>query len=323
MGASFTKFKDRIWFAVDGGTKRLATAPAWVQSMGYGLVEGILYTAYIVPRSPLRGTATAFSKVVGQGPPRKLYKRFTKNFTLALRRMETLRLGRTDEIDRLLNIPEVDRLESSLSDGKGAILVMPHCHGSVVMVRALASRYPVLMLVRGPAKEARAITQRPYYTHIGCELFDVRQSTDAQVARAVLGALKSGKIVVGVVDRIKAAPPEDEPVRRSDDSVRATIFEQPAGFVGWPARFAARCKVPILPVMVEQTSDDMTLHIGASIPAEDTYKTTQMWVTELEKLYLRFPTDWGFVYDKHWSRVMHHQAQALSDSSKKGRQDHQ
>lgn len=312
MRVSFTKFKDRIWFAVDNGTKRLATAPSWVQTMGYGVLQSILFLAYEIPRSPLKRTARAFSQVVDQGPPRKLYEQFAKKFTLGLRRMELLRLGKTDEIDRLLNIPDVDRLDGILSDGKGAILVIPHCHASVIMVRALASRYPVLMLIRGPAKESRAKTQRPYYEHIGCELFDVRKSSDAQVARAVFGALRAGKIVVGVVDRIKEAPPEAEPVRKSDDAIRALVFEQPAGFAGWPARFGARCQSPILPGFVEQSNGGMTLHIGSTVIPDDALKTTQSWVSELEKLFRAFPTDWGFVYDKHWSRVLCRQAQTLS-----------
>lgn len=313
MAASFTKFKDRIWFAVDGGTKRLATAPAWVQSIGYGTVRGILMLAYILPASPLRKTAKAFATVVDQSPPRRLYGQFVTNFILALKRMEMLRLGRTDEIDTLLRIPEVERLDGVLSAGKGAVLVMPHCHASVVMVRALASRYPSLMLVRGPAKETRAKTQRPYYTHIGCELFDVRQAKDTQVARAVFGALRAGKLVVGVVDRIGDPPAEEDGVRKADDSVRATAFGQPAGFVGWPARFSARCNSTILPAMVEQTGGDLVLYFGASVTPGDTQETTQTWVTELENLCRRFPFDWGFVYDKHWSRVMRRQAQVLAD----------
>lgn len=304
MGASFTKFKDRIWHIVDRGTKGLATAPKPLQDAGYSVVRGLLWLAYILPGSPLHGTAASLSREVEQGPPRKLYGGFVERFLLALRRMELLRLGKTDAIDQLLTIPDQARLDQCLKDNNGVMMVMPHCHASVLMVRALSVRYPTLMLIREPAKATRAETQRPYYTHIGCELFDVRRNSGALVARAVLNALRQGKIVVGVVDRITEAPPADEPVRKSDDTVRATVFGQPAGFVGWPARFAAKCNAPILPVMVEQTTDALTVHFGEVITATDPLTTTQNWVTELEQLLRRFPCDWGFVYDKHWARIL-------------------
>ena len=304
MGASFTKFKDRIWFTVDRGTKSLATAPKPVQDAGYGVMRGILWLAYYLPGAPLRSTAASLARAVDQGPARKLYGGFVERFLLALRRMELLRLGKTDIIDQLLIIPDQARLDQCLSDGNGVMMVMPHCHASVLSVRALAARYPTLMLIREPAKESRAETQRPYYTHIGCDLFDVRRNSDALVARAVLNALRQGKIVVGVVDRIKETPPLDDPIRKSDDTVRATVFGQPAGFVGWPARFAAKCNAPILPVMIEQTDDALTMHLGEVIAPTDPVATTQSWVAGLEQLLRRFPCDWGFVYDKNWAKIL-------------------
>jgi lauroyl/myristoyl acyltransferase len=304
LSTSFTKFKDRIWFAVDRGTKGLATASKPVQFVGYSIVRALLWLAYFLPRSPLRETASSWSKAASVNPPRALYGGYATRFILALKRMELLRLGKTDEIDGLLEIPDQALLDSCLKENNGVLMVMPHCHASVVMVRALAARYPTLMLIREPATESRAITQRPYYSHIGCELFETRRNSDALVARAVLKALRKGKIVVGVVDRIKEAPPAEHPVRKGDDTVRATVFGKPAGFVGWPARFAAKCKAPILPVMVEQTVDHLTIHFGDVIKPTDQVETTQRWVAALETLICRFPFDWGFVYDKHWARIL-------------------
>lgn len=304
MGLSFSKFKDRIWFAVDRGTKYLAVAPKPVQDSGYAVVRAILWLAYIVPGGPLPSTASALSRAANQGPPRRIYGGFADRFILALKRMEALRLGRTDEIDRLLQIPDRVRLEGLLKDQSSVMLVMPHCHASVVMARGLAARYPTLMLVRGPRNAARARSQKPYYDHIGCDLLDVRNNSDLVVARAVLGAMRQGKIVVGIVDRITTPPPEDAPVDKVSDSVRVTAFGHPVGFAGWPARFAKKCQVPILPAMVEQTTDAITLHIGDAIAPDGPVKTTQAYVSVLEKFCRTFPMDWGFVYDKHWSRVL-------------------
>jgi lauroyl/myristoyl acyltransferase len=304
LGFSFSKFKDRIWFAVDRGTKYLAVAPKPVQAGGYAVMKGILWLAYVLPGGPLQSTASALSRAANQGPPRRLYRGFVDRFILALKRMEALRLGRTDEIDRLLQIPEQDRLEGLLKDQSSVMLVMPHCHASVVMVRGLAARYPTLMLVRGPGNAARARSQKPYYAHIGCELLDVRNNSELVVARAVLKAMRQGKIVVGIVDRISNAPPQDAPVDKVSDTVRAIGFGQPVGFAGWPARFASKCQVPILPAMVEQTSEAITLHLGEAIAPNGLVETTQAYASLLETFCRTFPMDWGFVYDKHWSRVL-------------------
>lgn len=289
---------------VDRGTKRLAIAPKPVQDAGYALVRATLWLAYVLPGSPLQGTASAFLIASKRAPPRQLYRGFVDRFILALRRMEVLRLGRTDEIDALLRIPDRPRLDDLLKNRSGVMLVMPHCHASVLMVRGLAARFPTLMLMRGPRNESRAITQRPYYAHIGCELLDVRCNSDMVVARAVIKALRQGRIVVGIVDRISAAPPADAPVNKRTDTIRAIAFGQPVGVVGWPARFAEKCRAPILPVMVEQTSEALTLHIGDAITPGCPVRTTQAFVTALEQFCRQFPMDWGFVYDKQWARVL-------------------
>lgn len=304
MAFSFTKFKDSISGFADGGAQWLGAAPKPVQNTIYGLLRGVLWLLYILPGSYMRKTATAYSSAVDQGPPRKVYRGFVDGFLLFVHRMELLSQGHTDLIDQLLKIPEKTRLDAIIKEHGGVILTMPHCHGSLLMVRGLSALYPVLMLIREPKKEARAASQRRYFAHMGCEVFDVRRNNEVTVARAVLKALRQGKIVIGTVDRIQAAPPVDEPISKTQDSVRAMAFGQPVGIAGWPARFAAKCKAPILPVMVEQTVEAVTLHIGEPITATDVIATTQKWVDALEQFFRRFPGNWIFVYDKHWSRLL-------------------
>lgn len=303
MKLSFTKFKDRIWFAFEGASRNLATAPNWVQDLSYGLFYRVLVGLYYIPKVPFRPTSVALSAIVGDTPPRKLHAAFARNFVRGLRRMETLRFGPQSDIDRLLQIPDQDRLDGIMAKG-GALMVMAHCHASVATVRALASRYPTLMLIRATAKKARAASQYSYYEQLGCDVVDVRNTDGSTVARAVLKALREGKIVVGVVDRIEKAPKPDEPINKVKDTVRVEVFGQAVGLVGWPARFAAKCKVPILPATVEQTADAMVLHFGDGIVAGEMVATTQKWVDAIEVFIRRFPSDWLFVYDKHWGQIL-------------------
>lgn len=308
MKFSFTRFKDRMSGAVNAASKGLGEAPAPIRKAGLGALRALLWSIYYWPGSYMRRTAGALAVAVGQNNPRRIYAGFVNGLSRAAYRMELISQGRTGEIDALLQLPEKDRLETLVTGGGGALLVMPHCHGSLIMVRALAARYPMLMLIREPKCDARAAMQRRFFAHMGCEIVDVRRTSEAMVARAVLKALRRGKIVIGTVDRIRQAPPEDEPVSKTSDNVRVTVFGQPVGIVGWPARFAAAARVPILPAIVEQREDAVTLHLGEPVSAGEIQATTQAWSSALERFFNRFPGDWIFAYDKHWSRVLCAQA---------------
>ena len=307
MKFSFTRFKNRIARTVYATSKILGAAPKPVRAAGYGAFRGLLWLIYFFPRSHMRKTACALARAVGQDNPRRLYAGFVNGLSRTAYRMELIRQGRGGEIDALLQIPEQDRFEELVTDS-GVLLIMPHCHGSLLMVRAMAARYPLLFLSREPKNDARAKLQRRFIDPMECEVIDVRRNNETVVARAVLKSLRQGKIVIGAVDRIKQAPPEDEPVSKTDDNVRVTVFGEDAGFVGWPARFAAKARVPILPVMVEHTEDAVRLHWGEPITAGEIQATTQAWVSALEGFFNRFPYDWIFVYDKHWARLLNARA---------------
>jgi lauroyl/myristoyl acyltransferase len=296
---SFTKFRDAIWWPVDRATKALPLAPAWVQAVGYGGIRAILWLAYLTPGTPLRRTAAAFAGLSGAASGRALYGGFARRFTQALALMEQLRLGRTQAIDDMLVIPDEARLTAIRAAGTGLFLAVPHCHATVLMARGLGARHPVLLLVREPSDEFRASGQRPYYDHIGCEIFEVRRASQARVARAVFSALKQGRIVVGVCDRI-ALPP----FRPRDDATPVSVFGEAAGFPAWPARFASRCGAPVVPGTVEQTEGKLVLHLGPTVAPGPPEAMTQGLADGLSALLLRHPFDWGFLYDKNWSRLV-------------------
>ncbi|WP_424972396.1 hypothetical protein [Dinoroseobacter sp. S76] len=304
MALSFTRFKDRIWFLFDGILRRIRTAPDWVERATYGAFGGLLSVAYHLPGAPLKPTNVALAKILGRTKPSDLHRDWIAQMKLGLARMEMLRNGETDALDAMLEIPDVATLEAALAEGHGAVLVMPHCQASISMVRGLAARYPTLMLVRESKQDARAATQHSYYVHLGCECIDVRRTPEAKVARAVLKALKSGMLVVGVVDRIKATPPKDTTYDKTRDMVRVTSFGQPIGMVGWPARFAGKLKSPILPAMVVQTDTAITLELGAPLTPGSLEETTQGVASALESFVRKAPQDWLFIYDKQWARVL-------------------
>lgn len=312
MALSFTRFKDRIWFLFDGGLRRMRNAPDWVERAGYGGFGLMLRIAYHLPGAPMKPTNTAFARILGNPNPTAMYHAWVNRMQLGLERMEMLRNGETEALDAMLEIPESAKLDAALAEGRGAVLVMPHCQASIAMVRGLAARYPTLMLVRESKKDARAETQHSYYVHLGCDCIDVRRTPEASVARAVLKALKSGMLVVGVVDRIQRPPPDGVSYDKTRDRVRVEVFGQPVSMAGWPARFAGKLESPILPAMAVQTETTISLELAAPLTPRSIETTTQEIASGLETFLRSSPQDWLFLYDKQWTRVL--KAAAASDS---------
>ncbi|HMB48157.1 MAG TPA: hypothetical protein VKN63_07770, partial [Afifellaceae bacterium] len=189
MKFSFTRFKDRISSVTNAASRKLGAAPRPVQVVGYGLLRGLLWGLYYWPRSHMKKTARALAAATGTMTPREIYRGFANGLTRTALRMERISQGRTSEIDALFRMPEKERFETLLQENGGMLMVMPHCHGSLLTVRCLAARYPTLMLIREPKNDARAEAQRRFFAHLGCEVLDVRRASEAQVARSVLKAL--------------------------------------------------------------------------------------------------------------------------------------
>lgn len=245
---------------------------------------------------------TALAKQVGAGSAWGLFRKYVRNFATGTELAERVRHGFGSELDEMLTIPEKDRLDALLEDG-GVFLALPHLHASIAMTRCLSQTYPVLAVVSLTRDKDRAEAQRDLYRQGGCDFLDARGEEPKTVARKILQALKAGKIVAGTIDRIQPAPAED--VDKRKDMVRVTAFGTPVGFGGWPTRFATKARVPILPAIVEQTEDGVSLVIGRTVtPSADIVATTQDWVNELERLLRSYPDEWAFSLDKHWSRVL-------------------
>lgn len=301
---SFTRFKDRFWFLFDGLLKAVMHAPAPIRRLAFGVMRGGFWLVYAVPGSPVRKISRNAARHLGMASGRAHFACYLDRLLWGIERVEWLRMGQGARLDPLLKIDGAEGLDQAMKAGKGAVMVLPHAHATVLMVRALARRYPVLMLVRPAENEARRAVQNAYYEGLDCDLQDVRSTEDATVARAVIKALRAGKLVIGVTDRIRQPPPADEPWQKTKDNVRVTAMGQPVGVPGWPVRFAAKCGAPVIPATVTLTRDEMVLYPGAPGYEADMVAGAQIWMTALEAGIRAHPCDWLFVYDKHWARVL-------------------
>jgi len=297
----FTKLKDRVWkicnwFSVTGMSLPGPLARASFE--GFGL---LLWMSWLLPKVPTRRSFRALSSLCGNISAIRLFRSYVKNFTLMLYHMERIRHGHSAEIGALLHIPERQRFDDILSRG-GAVFMMPHAHGSVSMAEAIGQIHPLMLFVRATKDEARAAWQREYYDQMTCDVIDVRRADDVVSSRRMLTALRKGHIILGGGDFIKPAPEEVE--NNADDVVRVDAFGQPVGAMRWPARFAAKVGVPIVPVHIEQSETQLVLHMGEEIAPGDIVETTQKWMDGVVDLILKYPTNWVFCLDRHWRRVM-------------------
>lgn len=298
----FSRTKDRVFAGYETLSGWLSRRPRPVRMGVYKTFGGVFWAAYLLPGNSVRPTMVALARRVGVASPAALFRRYVRHFLTGTDLAEQLRHGFGAELDMRLSIPDKARLDALLAD-RGVFLALPHLHASFAMVHCLSQQYPMLAVVSLTRNPDRARAQRALYARAECEILDVRSESPQAVARAILGALKAGKIVAGTVDRIQHAPAD--PVDRARDVVRAEAFGTAVGFGGWPTRFAAKAGAPILPAMVTQADDGVSLILGeATVPTEDLSASTQAWVSELERLVSTHPHEWAFCLDKHWSRVL-------------------
>lgn len=298
---NFTEFKDRIWRGYDWATRMLFRLPLPIARAGFSIIASVLWIGWVIPRNPVRRAFQALSRVSGQGSPIRTFSGYVRGFSLALFRFELLRMGKLEEIGSILRVPEKDRLEQMLADG-GVMLMMPHAHGSLSMAEALGQKYPLTFVVRSAKDDGRASHQMQYYAKMNCDVIDVRRNDDMVVTRTIIRALRQGRIVLAAGDLVKNPPKTSFDERRG--LVRVDAFGQPVGALAWPARFAKKAGVPIVPVMIEQSEDDLALHLGPQIESTDLLETSQAWMDGMLALVCQYPSDWTFVLDKRWVKLL-------------------
>ena len=301
---SFKETKDRIWVYYDAGASWLAHRPMPVRRAGYGIFGLVLWIAYLVPGTKVRATLAALARHVGEPSPVRLFGGYVRGFLRGLNRIEQVRHGRTDAIDAMLRIPEKARLDDLLAKG-GVLLLVPHAHATLAMGRGLSRQYPYLALVRSTADKRRAASELDIYRNLGCDFLDIQLENPTVVARQVLTALRKGRLVVAIADRLRTLPPGDDPIDVSQEMVRARAFGAPIGIASWPARFAHKAKAPVIAATVVQTAKTIELRMGTPVtPTDDPLSTTQAWVDELERLIKSAPQEWTFALDRHWSKAL-------------------
>ncbi|MGJ8654745.1 MAG: hypothetical protein ACSHX8_15905 [Opitutaceae bacterium] len=306
MAYSFTAFKDTSVGLFDSLAGALARSPSWVQDVAYAVLRVLVRGVYYLPGSYVRKVATNLSKQPAVSvAPKAIYFGLADGLVRMLRALEVLSRG--GDLANLPSFTMSDEAQQRLNDrvGKGAILAMPHSTGSLLSVRSLASRYNVLMLIKEPKNSARAQKQKRFFENLGCEILDVRRTDPSKVARTIFKALRQGRFVIGTCDRIRSQPPHGLMIHKESDTIRCIALGQAVGAVGWPARFAHKCQLPIIPLMPANQPKQIELHVGQPIEAVgDSLQDTQAWLDGMFELFCAYPEHWMFAYDKKWASLL-------------------
>ncbi len=259
-------------------------------------IGGIAKAGYFLPGSPIRQTVGHFCRAAGRSDPWPVYSRMVRNIENAALHYATLfRHGRSKLLSQTVIDPSWATEYQRLGNGKGGIIILvPHCIGAVLSSAGLNNFCPTTLLVREPRSPERCQLMLEYVEKLGPKYILSRNTPPATVMRNIVRALRDGQVVVGTTDV----------ATKNADTVEVQAFGQRIYSPGWPARISARFDVPIVPGFIRMDGPQITLLAGEGYQEPDLEKSTQRWVSNFEQWFRRYPSDWAFMLDKHWARVL-------------------
>ena len=272
-----------------------------------GCIGNAVRAGYFLPGSHLRRTVENFCRVAGRSDPWPVFSRMIRNVEHAGLHFASLyRHGRSELLAQTTIDPFVETEIGRLRNGKqGIIILVPHCAGAVLSSARLNTLCPTVLLVREPKDPKRCQLLLQYLQKLGPEFILTRNMPAAVVIRNILRALRDGKAVVGTTDLVK---PEA-------DTIETVVFDQRIHSPGWPARLSERFNAPILPGYIHMQGRQITLFGDDSYQEQDIQKATQRWVSSFEKRFRQYPSDWVFMLDKNWARILAAASASLPETS--------
>ncbi|OGV75478.1 MAG: hypothetical protein A3K19_29245 [Lentisphaerae bacterium RIFOXYB12_FULL_65_16] len=275
-----------------------------LQRAVFGSVAVLGKAYYYVPGSHGRRTARDICRVAGRTDPRQVFSGMMDGLSFALSTFGRILHDKTGAVADLLSLDEhaVATFAEVQKTYGACIVVLPHCAASLVSAPGLRRNFNMLLLVRESSSETRGRYQEEYFGHFGTDLLFVRRTAPATVARTILGALKDGKFVLALTDRVAYFKGQDTDEKY--DTVRVKIFGQDVMLGAWPARFSLKRQVPIVPGYIRLENGRIIGSVAEPYIAKDLISGTQEWVRYFEQSIRQYPADWPFMLDKRWSKII-------------------
>ncbi len=299
---SFRTVKDLVALPAHGAIKGLSLLPDPLQRVVMKTGCALPKAYYWAPGSHVRRCTENLCAVTGRRDPYWVYSTLIDNLGLVLRLSGKLLSKGPDALTPHMRFdPEsLRQLRQAFDEAGGAILLVPHCTGSVLSSVLMSREFPTVIMARESKSEHRRRIMRKYFDRLGPETIEVRRTPPAAVARRILKALHEHKLVIGTTDLI----------RRKDDTVPIRVFGREAWAPGWPARFAQRRKVPIIPGFIYTDNGQFVLAGGEPYQVADLEEGTQRWMNHFAEAIGRWPQDWPFMFEKRWARLLEEAAAA-------------
>jgi lauroyl/myristoyl acyltransferase len=280
----------------------MAGRPECVARATLGTIGALARTAYFVPGSHVRQTVADFCRVTDRSDPWRIYSIMVRNLQQAgLYYASLKRNGRSELLaNTIIDASLATQYSRLRQTAGGSIFLVPHCAAAVLSSARLSTFCPTVLLVREPRSPTRQALMMNYLEFLGVEFILTRMVPPATVVRNILRALQDNKVIVGTTDVIHPAP----------DTVETWAFGQRICSPAWPAKIAARLGVPILPGFIHLEGPQIRLLADEGYLASDVQQSTQRWMSSFERWFRRYPSDWVFMLDKRWARVLAAAAQA-------------
>jgi lauroyl/myristoyl acyltransferase len=293
---------DRLACLVGGLPERIGRA--MLSSLG-----AVGTTCYFLPGSYVRRTLTNFCLMTGQSDPWSIYSRMMDNVENAgLHYTKLRRYGREKLVSQTVIDPKLVGEYQRFGNGsRGIIILVPHCVGAVLSSAGLRHFCPTTLLVREPKSPERCQLMLEYVKKLGPKFILSRNTPPATVMRNIARALRDGEVVVGTTDVVVPGA----------DTVETRIFGQSIHSPAWPARIAARFNVPIVPGFIHMEGRRIQVLADEGYVESDIQNSTQRWISSFERWFREFPSDWVFMFDKNWARVLAAAAARTSTSPSK------
>ena len=292
----FRAIKDTIALPLHRFGFLVAGLPPSVGSATMAALGTLARASYFVPGSYVRRTVGNFCRATGRSDPWSIYSGMVGNVEQAALHYATLnRYGRS----KLLAQTDVDatlaREYQRFGNGKGGLLfLVPHCAAAVLSSAGLSQFCPTVLLVREPSSPVRCQLMTEYIQKLGPGFILSRTAPPATVMRNVVRSLRDDEVVVGTTDIVNAG----------GDTIETLAFGQRIHSPAWPARIAARFDVPIIPGFIHMEGSRIRMSADEGYRESDVQKSTQRWVSSFERKFRQYPSDWVFMFDKNWARVL-------------------
>ena len=292
----FRRFKDHIASPLHRFGYLLA---GWPPGVGRAILRSfgaVGKLSYFLPASYVRRAVTNFCRVTGRKDPWPVFARMVDNITEAGLQYATLyRHGRAQLLANTTVDPKFATDYQRLRNEYGGVLVLvSHCAGAVLSSAGLNHFCPTTLLVREPKSPERCQLMLQYVQKLGPKFILSRNTPPTTVMRNIARALREGQVVVGTTDLVSSG----------GDTIEARIFGQRIFSPAWPARISARFNVPIVPGFIHMEGRQIKLLAAEGYLEPNIEQSTQRWVSSFEQWFRQFPSDWVFMLDKGWTRVL-------------------